>query len=395
MSILTPRGFLFSVTEAGIKYSGRNDMALICSEGDATVSALFTRNRVKAAPVILDRARLRYARTARAIVVNSGNANACTGRRGLRDAERICAEVAKGLCIRQRDVLVSSTGVIGTPMPMERVISGIRGLVENLGKRSIEDVASAIMTTDTFPKAASREINRGNIKGRIAAVAKGAGMIAPDMATMLCFIITDLAVEYRALKAALKDAVGRTFNLLTVDGEMSTNDSVFIMANGAAGNRPITHGGRYFNTFGETLFDLCDELSRMIARDGEGATRLLIIKVKRALTHRDARVAALKVANSPLVKTAIYGNDANWGRIMASVGSTGIRFSEEKVSIKINGIEVARRGCSTGRDSIASEAMKTEEVVVEIDLGAGRYEERVYSCDLTEGYITINAEYRT
>lgn len=395
MKIKPPRGFLFSVTGAGIKYRERNDMALIVSEKDATVSGVFTTNRIKAAPVLLDKERLRYNKTARAIVVNSGNANACTGKKGLKDARTICSKVARALSIKEKDVLISSTGVIGTPLPMERVMPAIEELTKKMGTNTIGDVANAIMTTDTFPKAVYREIRLGKITGTITAVAKGAGMIAPNMATMLCFILTDLSVEHRALKEALKTAVDKTFNLLTVDGDMSTNDTVMMMANGLASNRAITLNSRNYRVFSKAVFEVCDALSRMIARDGEGATKLVIIKVKGAHSYRDARVAALKVANSPLVKTALYGNDANWGRIIAAIGATGVRFSEQDIRVSINGITVAKRGRTTHNDHLASEAMKKDEVLVEIDLGAGRYSERVYTCDLTEKYITINAEYRT
>ncbi len=394
MSANIPKGFLFSTTEAGIKYSDRQDMALILSETEATATGVFTTNRVKASPVVLDRKRLR-AHKARAIVLNSGNANACTGRKGMNDAAWMCRAVARHLNIPEAAVLVASTGVIGTPMPMDRVAKGIENLVQTLGKATVEDVARAIMTTDTFPKFISKEISIGRRKGTVLGIAKGAGMIAPAMATMLCFILTDLAIEPMALSQALKDSVAETFNLLTVDGDMSTNDSVIAMANGTVGNKPLGVKGREFKRFKKLLFEVNDTLARMIARDGEGATRLVVVRVKGAKKRADARKAALKIANSLLVKTAIYGNDANWGRIMATLGASGISMKEELVDIAINGVLVAKSGMATGRDEAAAKAMHSEEVVIDIDLHMGSGSERVYTCDLTEGYVRINAEYRT
>ncbi len=389
-----PRGYLFSVAAAGIRYQGRSDMALIHSEREATVAATFTTNRVKAAPVICDMKRVRSGK-GRTIVVNSGNANACTGDRGLRDAEAICREVAVRLDVPERSVLIASTGVIGTPLPMERVMRGVDGLIRSLGKAGPWDVARAMMTTDSFPKVVSRRGGSGATEFTVTGIAKGAGMISPEMATMLCFILTDLAVGRTVLKAALAEAVAKTFNLTTVDGEMSTNDTVIAMANGAAGNRPPAGGSPLLRRLKAMLLEVTDELSRMIARDGEGATRLLIVKVRGARSQRDARRAALSVAESPLVKTAVHGGDPNWGRIMAALGHSGAALREHSVEIAINGVKVVKAGLGTEREREASEAMAGEEVVIDIDLKRGGYSERVYSCDLTEEYVRINARYRT
>ncbi len=393
--IYVPSGYQFSVAAAGIKYKDRPDMALIYSEREAVVAGTFTSNRVKAAPVVLDIKRVRSG-TGRAIVINSGNANACTGHRGMIDAETICRDISKRLNIPEKSILIASTGVIGTPLPMERVQWGLEDLSRETASTGIEDVARAIMTTDKFPKVSSRMIKTGRTEAILSGVAKGAGMISPDMATMLCFLLTDLAIEKKALKRALKEATERTFNLITVDGDMSTNDTILIMANGAAGNRPLTENSSGYKKFRETLFDLTDEFSRMIVRDGEGATRLIIIRLRGARNYPDAKKAAFSVAKSPLVKTAIYGRDANWGRIMAALGYSGALVREDSVDISINGINLVRGGLGRGKDVAASETLRhNNEVTIDINLNIGTGVERVYTCDLTEEYIRINAAYRT
>ncbi len=312
------------------------------------------------------------------------------------DAETICRDISKRLNIPEKSILIASTGVIGTPLPMERVQWGLEDLSRETARTGIEDVARAIMTTDKFPKVSSRMIKTGRTEAILSGVAKGAGMISPDMATMLCFLLTDLAIEKKALKRALKEATERTFNLITVDGDMSTNDTILIMANGAAGNRPLTENSSGYKKFRETLFDLTDEFSRMIVRDGEGATRLIIIRLRGARNYPDAKKAAFSVAKSPLVKTAIYGRDANWGRIMAALGYSGALVREDSVDISINGINLVRGGLGRGKDVAASETLRhNNEVTIDINLNIGTGVERVYTCDLTEEYIRINAAYRT
>lgn len=389
-----PEGFLLSVTEAGIKYSDRTDMALIYSERDAVTAGTFTGNKVKAAPVLLDIKKVR-SRDGRAIIINSGNANACTGRKGMKDAEQICRKVADGLSLSEKKVLISSTGVIGLPLPMKQINAGINNLLSGLGDAGAEDVARAIMTTDSFPKFISRRFRIGRVDASITAIAKGAGMISPGMATMLCFILTDLAVEKRTLQMLLKETVDKTYNLITVDGDMSTNDTVLMMANGAAGNTSLTNESRGFNKFSKVLFEVTDELSRMIVRDGEGATKLVSIRVRGAKNESDAKRAAMSVATSPLVKTAIYGRDANWGRIISAVGYSGAFMKEGLIDISINGVKIVSKGLGTGRDDEASKAMKHDTVSIEINLKLGSSSVRVYTCDFTEEYIKINAEYRT
>lgn len=395
MSLRVPRGFKFSAVEAAIKRPGRKDLALIYSDVDATASAVFTRNLIKAAPVKICMKKIASQR-ARVIVVNSGNANTCTGKRGLEDAQEIIKLISKGLGIDERLIYPASTGVIGTPLPMERIKSAIPGLIGGLGKATIEDVARAIMTTDTFPKFISTELKIGDDSGTISAIAKGAGMINPSMATMLCFIITDLSVEKSALSKALKEAVDQSFNRVTIDGDTSTNDMVMIMANSLAGNDTITLKSKFYKDFKNSLISVTEELAKLIVKDGEGATKSIKVIVRGASSKRDAELGARAVANSLLVKTALYGNDANWGRIMAAIGASGAKVVEEKIDIYFNHLQIVKRGISAGNDSTANELLKSSrELNLIIDLGMGKEEFSVLTCDLSEDYVRINAEYRT
>jgi glutamate N-acetyltransferase/amino-acid N-acetyltransferase len=297
--------------------------------------------------------------------------------------------------IRADSVYVCSTGVIGTPMPMERIRSKISTLVESLGMATIDDVAAAIMTTDTFPKIVSKRKKIGNKMVTITGICKGAGMIQPKMATMLSFVTTDASIERSALDAALRQAVSRSFNRITIDGDMSTNDTVLIMANGMAGNEPIMLKSKAYEIFAGTLTELAYGLSEMIVRDGEGATKLVKVVVRNARSEKDAEKGAFAVANSLLVKTAIYGNDANWGRLMAALGYSGIVIKEEKIDIYLNGLMVAKNGMAAGVDKEANERLNNTQVEIVIDLHLGKGSAKVLTCDLTEDYIKINAEYRT
>ncbi len=389
-----PKGYLFSAAAAAIKKPGRKDLALIFSEQEALMAGMFTTNRVKAAPVRLDMKRIRSGR-GQAIIVNSGNANACTGAQGAKDAAELSESVAASRGLKPNMVYVCSTGVIGKPLPMERIRPKIAELSKGLGKSTIDDVAAAIMTTDSFPKVVLRAVRVAGATVRIAGICKGAGMICPNMATMLCFILSDAAITRRALDAALRDAVAGSFNRITVDGDRSTNDTVLLMANGLAGNDVIAERTGAFSTFCSALSSVAAELSAMIVRDGEGATKLVEIRVKNARNRGDADKAAFAVANSPLVKTAVYGNDANWGRIIAALGYSGIEMREERTDISIGGIMVARKGLGTGRDGEAGEAMRKGDVRITVDLHMGKAFAKVLTCDLTEEYIKINAEYRT
>lgn len=389
-----PKGFKLAVAEAAIKAPGRNDMALIASENDSSMAGAFTTNKIKAAPVVMDMVKARRG-FGRAIVINSGNANACTGMDGMRDARGMSEGIAMALRVNEQHVFACSTGVIGVPMPMKKVRPALERLVQGLGNATVEDVARAIMTTDTFPKMTHRIIKIGDVEATITAVCKGAGMIEPNMATMLCFFMSDLAVDDFALKAALKSAVDKTFNMLTVDGECSTNDTVLMFANGKAGNFEIKKGSSEYETLERTLEDMCRELSRMIARDGEGATKLVEITLKGAMSRTQAVIGAKAIANSLLVKTAIHGGDPNWGRIISALGCSGIRVDEEKVSISIGKVQVASNGMGTGKEKKAAEELQADEIAITVDIALGKAEATVITCDLSEQYIKINADYTT
>ncbi|MEW6162263.1 MAG: bifunctional glutamate N-acetyltransferase/amino-acid acetyltransferase ArgJ [Nitrospirota bacterium] len=391
---MSPKGFLFSTAEAAIKDTGRKDLALIYSEAEAAIAGTFTTNKVKAAPVKLNIKKIRSGR-GQVIMVNSGNANACTGKRGLQDASEMADRVASCLNIKQSLVYVCSTGVIGVPMPMERVKPKIHELVNNLGRSSIEDVAKAIMTTDTFPKIVHKKVKIGDMAGLIIGICKGAGMIWPNMATMLCFLMTDVAVQQKTLDKTLKEAVSQSFNRITVDGDRSTNDTALIMANGRLGNPLITERSEAYTAFKKAVYDATTELSRLIVKDGEGATKFIEIEVKGAKSNADAERAAFSVANSNLVKTAIYGNDPNWGRIMAALGYSGIPIKEEKVDIYFGKVKIVNKGLGTGEDEDAKEVLKEKEIRIVIDLHLGRSSVKVLTCDLTEDYVKVNKAYRT
>lgn len=391
-----PKGFLFSAVAAAIKKPGRLDLALIFSEKEAVTSGMFTKNNIKAAPVRLNMKQIKSGK-GQVIIVNSGNANACTGKQGMKDAIEMAALTADALGLKQNSIYVCSTGVIGTPMPMERIRSKITELADNLGEKTINDAATAIMTTDTFSKVISKMIEIDSKTITISGVCKGAGMICPNMATMLCFIVTDANINKSALDKALKNAVRRSFNMITIDGDMSTNDTVLIMANGLAGNKLITEDRQNsgFRKFSEALSDITYELSKMIVKDGEGATKLVEIEVKNAKNKKDAEKGAFTVANSLLVKTAIHGNDANWGRIMAALGYSGIAIKEEKTNIFLNDLKIVSMGVGTGKDKEANERLKSSEIKITVDLHIGRGNAKVLTCDLAEDYVKINAEYRT
>jgi len=389
-----PKGFLFSTSEAAIKRPGRKDLALIFSQREAGIAGMFTTNRVKAAPVKLDMEKIRSGR-AQAIVVNSGNANACTGEKGMQDAREIVSLVAGGLMIEPSLVYICSTGAIGVPLPMDRIRPKISKLMLGLGESTAEDVARAIMTTDTFPKVVTKKIKIGSRTGTIAGICKGAGMIFPNMATMLCFIMTDIAVKQKTLYKTLQAAINNSFNRITVDGDRSTNDTVLVMANGMLGNERITEKTEAYHLFSKALNDTTYELSRMIVKDGEGATKLIEIQIRGARNEGDARKAAFAVANSNLVKTAMYGNDVNWGRIMAALGNSGIVLREERTDISFGKVSIVKKGMDTGRKSKALEVIKRKEFTVLIDLRIGKASAKVLTCDLTEDYVRINASYMT
>jgi glutamate N-acetyltransferase/amino-acid N-acetyltransferase len=387
-------GFKASVMAAGIKKRGGLDLALIFSEREASAAGVFTGNKVKAAPVLLSHENIKRGK-ARAIIANSGNANACTGDEGLRSARYTAEAVARELRVNREDVLVASTGVIGTPLKTDLIGKALPELVKGLSADAVPRVVEAIMTTDSFPKLSLFEGIAGGKPYRVVGMAKGAGMIMPDMATMLCFILTDIAVDPARLKEALVWGVERTFNRISVDGDMSTNDTVFILANGAAETGSLSNEG--FERFRAGLSGVMEDLSTMIVRDGEGATKLIRLTVKGAATPGDALTAARTLANSALVKTAFYGSDPNWGRIMAALGRSGIRMREEGVAIWVDGVQIVEKGMGRGAEAEAKAAaiMKGKEFSVTVELREGKFEDHITTCDLTHEYVTINADYRT
>lgn len=390
------KGFKFSAVEAAVKKPGRLDFALIFSEGPAQVAAVFTTNKVKAAPVILSMERVQSG-TAQAVVVNSGNANACTGREGLDSAKKLSRLVAEGLGILDEAVLPASTGVIGQPLPAERMIKAIPSLVEGLSSGKLEDVAKAIMTTDTFPK---MEVRRGQAGGKsytVAGVAKGAGMIMPNMATMLAFIVTDAAVDSQFLRHSFVDAVDGSFNIITVDGDTSTNDTAIIMANGAAGNQPVKEDTPEGAAFLALVQEVLLSLAQQIVKDGEGATKFVRITVKGAVNTADAKKAAMAIANSMLVKTAFFGQDANWGRILAAVGYSGAEIDQDRINLWFDDVKMVDGGIFAGGDAEkrGSEVLRRKEFEVSLDFNLGDGVATVYTSDLSYDYVKINADYRT
>lgn len=390
------QGFLFSTAEAAIKKAGRKDLAIIFSEVPAAAAAVFTTSSVKAAPVLVSREHIASG-FAQALIVNSGNANACTGESGMMDARETSRLIASALGIEDSAVQVCSTGVIGVRMPMERIRTAIPALVDGLTSGTLDDIAQAIMTTDTFPKMEARGGQAGGISYTVAGIAKGAGMIMPNMATMLSFIITDAAVEPVFLQNSFRKSVDRSFNAITVDGDMSTNDTCLIMANGMSGNPAITEGSAEGDSFESILNDVLLSLAKQIVKDGEGATKFVEIRVCGAKDDADAKRAAMAIANSSLVKTAFFGQDANWGRIFAAVGYSGAEVDQSRLSLRFDDVTMARNGVFAGGDAEArgTEVLKQKEFTVSVDLGIGSGTATVYTSDLTHEYISINADYRS
>lgn len=392
--VTAPQGYTAAGIHAGLKRQ-RKDLSLLLSERPATTAGLFTTNRVQAAPVLLTRKRMAEAH-ARAIVVNSGNANACNGERGLADAERMAQATAEALGIKPEEVLVASTGVIGVPLPMEKIEAGIRAAAQALRADGGADAALGIMTTDTVPKEIAVTVSGDGYAYTIGGMAKGSGMIHPNMATMLAFITTDADVERSFLQESLKEAVDLSFNLISVDGDTSTNDMVVALANGAAGGPTIGAQSARAEEFQEALALVCTELAKMIARDGEGATKLVEVHVKGARTVADARTAVRSITCSPLVKTAIHGEDANWGRILCAAGYSGAEFDPADASVFLGDVKVCEHGVGLPFDEgVAAKVLAGDEVLLTVDLGAGSCEARGWTCDLTADYIRINGGYRT
>jgi len=407
-TITSPKGFLAAGVSCGIKQSGRPDLGLIVCHTAATAAAVFTTNKIVSAAVEVSRKHIKSPRIY-ALVVNSGCANTCTGKLGLKNAIAMCATTAslvarrssnesRGTSHEPRTILIASTGIIGHQLPMKKIMSGIAKAAAKISHSSSAGLsfAQAIMTTDTRVKRAVQRVKISGVDVTIAGVVKGAGMIAPNMATTLLFITTDVAIGKPLLNWALKDAIGNSLNKLTVDGHQSTNDTAIILASGLAGNRPIVKQCPRYKKFATALSDLCDDLAKQMALDAEGATRMFKVVVKGAATKSDAAKAARAVANYPLVKCAIHGGDPNWGRIICAVGSTGVKLNPAKLSCKIGTVTVFKNGAPTKFDEKkASQIISKPEHTITVDLGIGAASDFCYGCDLSAEYVRINAEYRT
>lgn len=389
--VTSPRGFLAGATSAGIKINsnGRLDLGILCSEVSCTAAAVFSTNKVRAAPLVISQQKLQSNR-ATAVIINSGCANSNTGKQGLTDAREMAELTARHVGVEPDEVQVSSTGVIGTYLPMESVRRGIEKIV--LSAEGGHELAQAIMTTDTVPKEVA--VRAGDFV--LGGMAKGSGMIHPDLATMLCFLTTDADVEVDFLKKALKEAVDISFNMLSIDGDNSTNDTVLIMANGRAGEEKITARSRQAGVFREALGKVCVHLTKEIARDGEGATKLIEVEVMGALNGAEARLAARTIVSSSLVKAAVHGSDPNWGRVVAAAGRSGIELVNDKLGLEIGGIGVVSGGEPVPFDKEeVVKHMDGSEVLMKLDLNLGNGKATAWGCDLSEEYVTINSDYTT
>jgi glutamate N-acetyltransferase/amino-acid N-acetyltransferase len=389
--VTSPGGFLAGAVSAGIKHSPgtRLDLGILYSRRPCVAAAVFTTNRVKAVPVLLSRGRLQKGR-ASAVVMNSGYANACTGRQGKADAVEMTELAARHVKLKREEVLVASTGVIGVMLPMERIRAAIPKI--KLTEDGGHDLARAIMTTDRVPKEVAVKTGDFTIGGML----KGSGMVHPDMATMLCFLTTDAPIELEFLKQALKKAVAVSFHMISIDGDNSTNDMVLIMANGSAGGKAIAKDSRQAAAFQRALNKVCVYLAREAVRDGEGATKLIEVKISGASSLRDARLAARTIIGSSLVKAAVHGSDPNWGRVLAAAGRSGAELEEEKTELYIGGTCLVKDGAPLAYDK--KEVVKHldgKEVYINLDLNLGKAEAVAWGCDLSEEYVKINAEYTT
>ena len=396
--VTSAKGFRAAGVPAEIKYKGRNDVALIVADAPCAAAAVFTTNKVAAAPVLYDREVVKNGRI-QAILANSGCANACTGEEGLKDAKLSALVTAGELGIDPKLVLVASTGVIGRRLPMDRLLAGMKAAKAALGTTADHGLAAekAVMTTDTKPKQAAVTCTIGGRKVTIGGMSKGSGMIEPNMATMLGFITTDAAVSPRLLKRALQLAIGKSFNRLVVDGDESTNDSVFLLASGAAGNAAIAKAGADFDVFVEALTAVTTSLAKQMATDGEGATKFVTVTVKGAKSEKEAERAARAVAKSPLSKTSWFGRDPNWGRVLAAVGYSGADVVDMKAEVFYDKVCAFRFGKIADEKQLAklAEVMKKDAFTVTVDLHLGECEASIYTCDFSLDYVHINADYTT
>lgn len=389
------QGFTANGIHVGIKADGRKDLSLVYSATPAKTAGVFTTNRFKAAPVLVDAVRIKSG-TAQAILANSGNANAATGREGYEDALAMSKVASDALRIDDELVLVASTGIIGQRLPIRKIGEGMKNLVAGLRPEGIADAGEAIMTTDKFPKISCRKALVGSKEITLCGIAKGAGMISPKMATMLAFFLTDANIDASVLNGLFRQAVNKSFNAITVDGCMSTNDTAIILANGVARNKPIRRGSKDYFLFKEMLFAVALELAQAIVRDGEGATKVIEINIEGAASTGDARKAAYAIADSNLVKTAFFGCDPNWGRIISAVGSAGVSLSANAVQVFCKDILIFADGKGTaGNEQRLSEIMSLPSIKLRVDLGTGEKRFRLYTSDLTYEYVKINAHYHT
>lgn len=389
------KGFTASGVKAGIKKSGKEDLAIIYTEKKANVAGVFTQNLVAAAPVFVSKA-VAAKGMAHAVVVNAGCANACTGGQGMKDAQKTVELAAEALNISADEIFVASTGVIGQTLPMDKMAAGIKDAVAKLSPTGSEMAGKAILTTDLYSKAKSMTITLGGKEVRLGGIAKGSGMIHPNMATMLGFITTDAAVDSKLLHKALTDSIAVSFNMITVDGDTSTNDMVLVMANGAAGNAMITEENDDYKIFAAALKELCTDIAKQIAHDGEGASKFLAVNVKGAKCFADAKTIGMAVAKSPLVKTAFFGEDPNWGRVICAVGYAGIPMTPEKTVVSIGDIVVYRNGLGAEYDDAKlKDVMHQHDIEINIELNDGDVDATVWTCDFTYEYVKINGEYHT
>ena len=394
MENTTCKGFKAAGVASGLKKNGGTDLGLIYSEVPATVAGVFTKNLVQAAPVWLDKQRIKSGQC-QGVIVNSGNANCCTGDQGMRDAIAMTKFAASGLKISEDLILAASTGVIGQPLDIEKIKAAMPELVKDLKPDGIANLAEAIMTTDTVPKVVSCQ---GEVEGKlytVTGVAKGSGMIRPDMATMLCFVVSDVNISHDLLKEALLTATDKSFNKITVDGDTSTNDTILVLANGlsdATVENPV-----HKDSFQMVLCKVLTDLAKMVVKDGEGATKLVEIIIKGALTDEDAYKIADTVSNSNLVKTALFGEDANWGRILAAAGRTGVKIDPYTIDIFFDDVMIAESGmwCGEKAEIEAAKILKRDEFAISVDLNMGQGSASIFTCDFSVEYVQINADYRS
>jgi len=387
-------GFRASGIYSGIKEHNKKDLGLIFSEEGATAVGVFTTNKIPAAPVIITREKIKQ-KICQAIIVNSGNANACTGASGINNANDVCHSVADELGISEKLVMASSTGIIGVNLPVDKIQKAIPQLVKSLSPQGLNDFAEAILTTDTYPKIV---VEKESIDGKevtLCGVIKGSGMVMPDMATLLAFVLTDMSIQSDLLDELLKEAVNNSLNRITIDGDMSTNDMVIMMANGYAGNAPLNKDSTDFNKFKNLLHALFSRLKYLILKDAEGSTKIISIRVEKAKSNEEAIKIAYQVANSNLVKTAFFGEDPNWGRIMAAMGNVEADINPEKIDILFDGLSIVENGTSTDKIGQAKEILKKSEFQVTINLHNGTGCAEVETTDLTTEYVKINASYPT